>query len=185
MARGCGRSHRRTEVSASASGRRRAFGTVVLVWMLSACTAGPDPGPFEITPVVDADQGELVTLLTSGDVDEDVVEFGLSGAAPLPDGTVLVSYDLDAQSAGDDTPPRPRLAILGHGGALTPIDLPVLAGAAVDRSASLLATAPDGTIYLWDREPNRVVARDPGGQWRVLPVDLVQHAVAGQGFRTA
>lgn len=82
MARGCGRSHRRTEVSASASGRRRAFGTVVLVWMLSACTAGPDPGPFEITPVVDADQGELVTLLTSGDVDEDVVEFGLSGAAP-------------------------------------------------------------------------------------------------------
>ncbi len=125
-----------------------------------------------ITAIPDAADGELVTLFTAADVDEDIHRFGVSDAAPLPDGTVVVSYDLAAESAGDETPRQERLAILGEGGALAPLALPELDGVQVTPDASLLAAGPDGTIYLWDRGLQRVVARGPDGQWRVLPVEL-------------
>lgn len=105
-----------------------------------------------------------LVLFTAADVDEDVYRFGVSDAAPLPDGTVVVSYDLAAEAAGDDqTPRRQRLAILGDDGVLAPIELPELDGATVGSDASLLATAADGTMYLWDHEPERVVALSPTG----------------------
>lgn len=154
--------------------RQRSLITVALLaWSLPTCASPSDARPLDVRPVLDAERDQLITLFSADDVDEDIYRFGVSDAVPLPDGTVAISYDLAAESAGDETPLRPRLAILGDGGAVDPIELPELAGAAVDPGASLLAAAPDGTIYLWDPHPDRVVARDPDGDWRVLPVELV------------
>jgi len=133
----------------------------------SAIATGGDP-----RAVLDAARGAQVTVFTVGDVRESVYRFGIYAAVPLPDGTVLVSYDVSAGSAGDETPTKPRLAVLGANGVLAAVELPVLAGVRVDRQSALLGAAADGTYYLWDGPHERVVSHRPDGRWRVLPVPL-------------
>lgn len=122
--------------------------------------------------VPDAAPGAVVTLFTVDDVIGGVHRFGIYGAVPQPAGTVLVSYDVSVESPGDETPIRPRLAVLGAAGHLEAVALPVLDGQQVDPAASLLSGAPDGTYYLWDRRNDRVIAHRPDGTWRVVPVPM-------------
>jgi len=140
--------------------------------LLGAC--GPVGTDASASPVPDAAAGEQVTLFTQDDVDEDIVRFGIPAAFPLPDGTVLVSYDLAAESAGDETPRRPRLAVLGADDVLEPLELPEVDGLQVSDDAKLLAVGPDGTAYFSDRtEPGgRLVARAPDNHWRAVPAQL-------------
>ncbi|CAN5875058.1 hypothetical protein BH18ACT7_BH18ACT7_21240 [soil metagenome] len=122
-------------------------------------------------PLPDAHPGEQVTLFTDDDVGEDLYRFGISAAFPLPDGTVLMSYDLAAESAGDETPRRPRLAVLAADGVLQPVERPQVNGVEVSDVAILLAVGPDGTAYFSDRAEHggRLVARSPDDRWRVVP----------------
>lgn len=139
--------------------------------LLGAC--GPVGTDGSASPVPDAAAGQQVTLFTQDDVDEDIVRFGIPAAFPLPDGTVLVSYDLAAESAGDETLRRPRLAVLGAD-VLEPLELPEVDGLQVSDDAKLLAVGPDGTAYFSDRtEPGgRLVARAPDNHWRAVPAQL-------------
>ena len=152
---------------------RAMAGAVAALLLLSACGDAP-PVDTSLRPVPDARTGEQVTLFTDDDVSEDLYRFGISGACPLPDGTVLLSYDLAAESAGDETPRRPRLAVLGADGVLEPLERPQVDGLEVSDIAILLAVGPDGTTYFSDRAEHggRLVARSPHDPWRVVPAQL-------------
>ncbi|MBA3523925.1 MAG: hypothetical protein H0T85_05140, partial [Geodermatophilaceae bacterium] len=154
----------------------RVRGVNLLVMVLLAGCAQSAAAPEEmVRPVADAPTGETVSLFTEADLDRTGSNFAVDGAVPLPDGSVLVSYDPDAESGGDDREPfsYPRLAFLGADGALEELPLPELEGAQVGAEAPLLAGAADGTVYVWDHSSDRVVARDPDGRWRVVPIDVV------------
>lgn len=150
--------------------------TILLVGVLLAGCAQSSAAPEEtLRPVADAPTGETVSLFTEADLDRSGVQFAVLGAVPLPDGSVLVSYDPNGNSGGDDREPfpDPRLAFLGANGALEELPRPELDGTQVGAEATLLAGAADGTVYLWDHSSDRVVVRDPDGRWRVVPIDLV------------
>lgn len=159
----------------STGGAVKSVAAVAALVLLVGC--GPPETGGSPRPVPDAAAGEQITLFTRDDVAEDLYNFGISGAFPLPDGTVLLSYDLAAENAGDETPRRPRLAVLAAHGELQPIDPPVIDGVAVE-GPGLLALGPDGTAYLSeylserDGRAIRILARSPDDSWRVVPADL-------------
>lgn len=151
---------------------RRLAGAVAALLLLTAC-GDAAPADTVLRPVADAPTGEQVTLFTEADVTEDIYRFGINAAFPLPDGTVLVSYDLADESAGDETPRRPKLAVLGVDGGLEPIAPAPVDGAEAGAGAYPLAVGPDGTAYLVDAG-DRLLARSPEGRWRVVPAQLTR-----------
>lgn len=101
--------------------RRAAVSIVIGVLLVTGC-GRPAPADGTVRPVPDAAPDEQVTLFTEDDVTEDVYRFRITAAFPLPDGTVLLSYDVAAESADDETPTQPRLAVLGAEGVLQPLE---------------------------------------------------------------
>lgn len=152
---------------------RTAAWTATAVLLLAGC-ATPGPADVLLRPVPDAAAGEQVALFSVDDVLEDVYHFGIDQAFPLPDGTVLLSYDVAADSAGDETATRPRLAVLGADGVLESIERPGLEGGPVSQIGRLLAVGADGTAYFSERgaTAGRLVARSLGGEWRAVPATL-------------
>lgn len=152
-------------------GRRRcaAAAAVVSLLTVAGCAGASAASPGSVP---DAPAGEQVTLFTVDDVRESVYRFVVYGAVPLRDGTVLVSYDVSAESGGDETSTKPRLALLGADGVLVAVELPVLDGVRVGQGSGLLGATADGIYYLWDRSTERMVSRGPGDRWRVVPVQV-------------
>ncbi len=156
---------------------------LVVIAALGAC-ARPEAEPLR--PLPDAAPGELVTLFTSDDVGRAVSNFRVLAAAPLPDGTVVVQWDPHATDGGDDREPfsDPQLSILGVDGTLRPLALPETADPAAADAAALLATDPEGRIYLWAGVGDQagLVVRGPDLSWEARPSDL---ATANTGVPVA
>lgn len=113
-------------------------------------------------------------MFTVADVEEDVYRFRVESASPLGDGTVFVAYDLAAESGGDETPPRPRHAVLGADGGLRPLELPTVDGVELAQRVTVLAAGPDGTSFFWDPAGERVVRWTAAGRWNaVVGVDAL------------
>lgn len=123
---------------------RAPLGVVVCGLLLLGGCADAAPG----SPVPDAAAGEQVTLFTVDDIDRTADDFQVSAAYPLPDGTVVVQWDPNANGAGDDRAPfsDPQLSILGADGRPGPLRLPNGVTAA---AISLLGVDAEGRMYLW------------------------------------
>lgn len=102
--------------------------------------------------------------------------FGVRAAVQLPDGSLVVAYDPDAPTAGDETNlGSPRLVELTSDGTVTEFPLPVIDDRPLQASTTPLIADVVGTLYLYDGEGYldrngvaRVVARDADGEWRVV-----------------
>jgi hypothetical protein len=136
-----------------------------------ACGLGTPPEP-----------GELRTVLEGDTLGE---EASVGPGTVLADGSVVLTYDLDPDEAGDSDDfagevPEPGLLHLRED-SCEPFPLPTVDGKSVAPDATPVAADDDGRLYLWDRAEFRLVRGNPGGTWEtvaVIPSELLRFTYA-------
>lgn len=96
--------------------------------------------------------------------------FAIFAAVGLPGGSAIISYDANTPRAGAevDSTGNPRLVQLASDHSVADVILPVINGVPVSVTAVPLVARRDGTVYFYDEESSRVVARESDGQWRAI-----------------
>jgi hypothetical protein len=99
--------------------------------------------------------------------------------AALPEGDIVLAVQNNVPRPGEDgvRDVEPELLVLDSQGVCTPFPLPVVEGAAVTRNALPVAVGEDGTLFLWDRDAERIVSGREDEAWDVVvdvPEDLTR-----------
>jgi hypothetical protein len=102
----------------------------------------------------------------------DSARFRVIASAALPNGDLVFATEANVPPAGEEvTDRRPALFTLDAAGVCRPFVLPVAGGKPVTRTALPVAVAPDGSLYIWDRDSRRIVSDAGTGTWNSV-VDI-------------